>query len=91
MTHDGLMVLVNGLVVDRDTIAATLDESSGWDAYEILDPRLVSLGRDAAVLVYRARAVRGDDAPFEALMSSSYRLVKGEPKLALYQQTAVPR
>lgn len=29
----------------------------------------------------------GSDAPFEAIMSSIYRLVDGEARLALYQQT----
>lgn len=90
MTEDGLMVLVNGMVLDRDTIASTLDDSPAWDSYEILDPRLVPIGKTAAALVYRAQARRGDEKPFEALMSSVYSIVKGEPKLVLYQQTTLP-
>lgn len=87
MTDDGLMVLVNGYVLDRDAVVASLNDSPSWDSYEISEPRLVPLGEDAAVLVYRARAQRGSDAPFEAIMSSIYRLVDGEARLALYQQT----
>ena len=87
MTDDGLMVLVNGYVLDRDAVVASLNDSPAWDSYEISEPRLVPLGEDAAVLVYRARAQRGSDAPFEAIMSSIYRLVDGEARLALYQQT----
>lgn len=90
MTEDGLMVLVNGMVLDRETIAATLDNAPGWDTYEISDPRLIPLGRKAAALVYLAQAERRDEGPFVAWMSSIYRLVDGEPRLALYQQTTVP-
>lgn len=88
MAEDGLMVLVNGMVLDRDTIAASLDDSPAWDSYELSDTRFIPLGRKAAVLVYWARAHRGDDPPFSAWMSSTYRLADGEPRLALHQQTA---
>ncbi len=90
MTKDGLMVLANGMVLDRDAVVATLDESPPWDSYEIMEPRLVPLGRKAAALVYRAQARRGSNEPFEALLTSVYRIVKGEPRLALHQQTALP-
>lgn len=89
MTEDGLMVLVNGDILDRVTVAATLDHAPAWDSYEILEPRLVPIGRKAAALLYRARAQRGEEEPFEALMASVYEVIKGEPRLALYQQTTV--
>ena len=37
----------------------------------------------------RATARRGDAPPFEALMSSTYALVDGAPRLTVYQQTTV--
>ena len=89
MTGDAVMILVNGMVLDRDTVAASLNDSTPWDSFDILEPSLVDLGENAAALVYRARAVRGDDEPFVALMTSTYRLISGEPKLALYQQTTI--
>ena len=89
MTPSALMVLVDGSVFDRDTIAASLDGAPPWDSYELRDARHVSLVDGAAALVYRARAVRGEDEPFVALMASTYVLVDGEPRLALYQQTAL--
>lgn len=49
-------------------------------------PRIPGAG---FVFVYRARAVRGNDQPFVALMTSTYRMIEGEPRLALYQQTTV--
>ncbi len=90
MTADALMVLVNGMTMDRSTVAASLDGSPAWDSYEISDLRHVDLGDGAAALVYRAEAVRDGEEPFVALMSSTYRIVDGEPRLALYQQTPVP-
>ncbi|MDN5743613.1 MAG: nuclear transport factor 2 family protein [Nocardioidaceae bacterium] len=89
MTADAVMILVNGMVLDRDTTAASLNDAPPWESFEILDPRLIELGEQAGALVYRARAVRGDDQPFVALMTSTYRLVDGEPRLALYQQTTI--
>jgi hypothetical protein len=90
MTADAVMVLVNGMVLGRDVIARTLNDSPPWASYELTDARLVAVGGDAAALVYRASATRpGQEHRFQALMSSVYRLVEGEPRLALYQQTAI--
>lgn len=91
MTADGVMVLVNGMVLDRDGVAASFDGAPPWSSYDLSEPRLVELGEDSAGLVYRATATRDSDpTPFEALMTSVYRLVDGQWRLALYQQTAVP-
>ncbi|MCK9794608.1 DUF4440 domain-containing protein [Isoptericola sp. 4D.3] len=89
MTPGALMVLVDGSVLDRDAVVASLDEAPPWDSYELHDERRVGLGEDAAALVYRARAVRDGAAPFVALMTSTYVVVDGEPRLALYQQTTL--
>ncbi|MEU2202618.1 nuclear transport factor 2 family protein [Isoptericola sp. NPDC019482] len=87
MTPSALMVLVDGSVLDRDAVVASLDGAPPWDSYDLHDVRRVGLADGAAALVYRARAVRGDDPPFVALMASTYVVVDGEPRLALYQQT----
>lgn len=89
MTPSALMVLVDGSVLDRDAVVASLDGAPPWDSYDLRDVRRVGLGDDAAALVYRAPAVRGDDPPFVALMASTYVVVDGEPRLVLYQQTAL--
>ncbi|SJM66133.1 nuclear transport factor 2 family protein [Gulosibacter sp. 10] len=91
MTRDGLFVLVNGATMTRDEIAATLDGMPGWDSFEITDARLIPMSEDVAALVYRASATRGDlPKPFVGLMSSIYRRIDGQPRLALYQQTGIP-
>jgi len=90
MTADAVMVLVNGMTLDRETIRASLDDAPPWESYEITEPRLLPIADGASALVYRARAERtGDDKPFEALMSSVYADVGGQPRLVLYQQTTV--
>lgn len=48
----------------------------------------MGLADDAATLVYRASAQRGD-VGFEAWMSSTYVRRDGEWKLAVYQQTQI--
>ncbi len=90
MTPDAIMILVNGAILNRSMIASSLNDSPPWASYELADERLVAVGGDAAALVYRARASRkglADD--FAALMCSVYRMIDGEPRLALYQQTKI--
>ena len=90
MAPEAVMILVSGMVLDRAGVVASLNESPPWASYELSDERLVPIGEDAAALVYRASAARGTEAePFVALMSSTYRLVDGEPRLVLYQQTTI--
>lgn len=87
MSDDGLMILVNGFVLDRNAVVESLDGAPAWDSYELSDERVVPFGTDAAALVYRAVAQRDGEAPFEAIMTSVYHLVGGELRLAVYQQT----
>lgn len=89
MTPEARMVLVDGSVLDRDAVAASLDGAPTWSSYEIAEPHVIPLGADAAALVYSATARRGDEPPFTALMTSVYRVVDGSPRLALYTQTGV--
>lgn len=90
LTEHAVMVLVNGMVLDRDAVAPVLNESPPWSAYRLDDARLVPTGTDAAALVYTATASRdGEPGPFTALMSSHYRWLDGRIRMTLYQQTAI--
>ncbi|MBA3294373.1 MAG: nuclear transport factor 2 family protein, partial [Geodermatophilaceae bacterium] len=40
MTEDGLMVLANGAVMDRDAVVEALGQAPPWRTYEISDVRL---------------------------------------------------
>lgn len=91
MTDDGVMVLANGAVLDRDAVAASLNDAPPWARFDLEGERLVTLGADAASLVYLGTAHRdGDEEPFRAAMSSTYVRDGGSWRLALYQQTPLP-
>ncbi len=104
MTPAAVMVLVNGWVLDREAVRQSLNESPPWSGYDLSDTRLVPVSAGSAssgssgssstvpgsaALVYRARAWRDGEAPFEALMASTYTIVDGRLRLALYQQTTI--
>lgn len=90
MTSDGLMVLVDGSVLDRDAVAASLSDAPPWAEYEITEPRLLTHGDAAASLVYTGVARRQTGDAFVARMASTYVRQGGSWRLALYQQTARP-
>lgn len=84
------MILTNGMILDRESITNTLNDSPPWTSHDLDQAQLVPIGDEAAALVYRATATRhGQENPFVALMTSVYRLLAGEPRLALYQQTEI--
>src|SRR5690606_11573268 len=59
-----------------------------WDAYELSDERVLTLGDDGAVVAYRATASRaGSD--YTALFASTYVRARGAWRLALHQQPPV--
>lgn len=90
MLPDAVFVLANGMVMTRDDVASSMDGVPGWDSYEISNARLIPIEENSAALVYQAEASRAGLAePVVALMSSVYRRVGGELRLALYQQTTI--
>lgn len=91
MLPDAVMVLANGMVMDRNTVVSALAQSPPWRAYEISGVRLIALDDDNAALVYIGTAYRdGDEPAFVGAMSSVYHRVDGVWKLTLYQQTRKP-
>ncbi|MGV0743394.1 nuclear transport factor 2 family protein [Mycolicibacterium sp. XJ870] len=88
MLPDAVMVLANGMVMDRDAVVGALAQAPPWRTYDIDDVRLVTLDDDNVALVYTGTAYReGDEPAFVGPMSSTYHRVDGKWKLALYQQT----
>ena len=88
MTDDGIMVLANGEVMDRDAVVASLEHAPPWQSYDIDDPRVVDAGDGAAAVVYVGTGYRDGDQPaFVGVMSSVYVRQDGRWCLALYQQT----
>jgi len=88
MTDDGIMVLANGAVLDRDAVIASLEHAPPWQSYDIEDVRLVDAGVETAAIVYVGTGYRDGDQPsFVGVMSSVYVRQDGRWRLALYQQT----
>ncbi|WP_374761861.1 nuclear transport factor 2 family protein [Nesterenkonia aerolata] len=58
MMPEALMILVNGMVLDRATIAATLNDSPAWSSYTIDNPRCIAISATSSVLIYHATASR---------------------------------
>lgn len=88
MLPDALMVLANGMVMDRDTVVSALSQSPPWRTYEIDDVRLITVDEDNATLVYTGTAYRdGDEPAFVGAMSSAYHRADDGWKLVLYTQT----
>lgn len=83
------VVVVPGAVLDREGCAAAMDESPGWDAWEISGERAVGLAPDSALLTYRWRSARGD-VRYSAVLSSVYARRDGRWRLVLHQQTPDP-
>lgn len=88
MTDGAVMVLANGMVMDRDTVTAALGQSPPWARYDIDEVRLIQISEDTAALVYTGTGWRdGSDEPFVGAMSSVYHRTGAGWKLALYQQS----
>ena len=83
---DLVFVFPGGLVLDDR--AAIIESMSGppWDEYTLSDERIVRLGADAAMVVYRAEARRGD-LRYEARCTSTYTRSDGRWRLRVHQQT----
>ena len=90
MLPGAVMVLANGMTMDRDAVVSALSDSPPWRRYEIGDVRLVELDGDNAILIYTGQAYRdGDEPAFVGAMSSVYHRTDEGWNLALYQQTEV--
>jgi hypothetical protein len=80
---DDAVVIVPGAVLDKAQCVAAMNDSPGWDAVELGNPRMIE-GGGIATVVYDFTGDRGDTT-YSAVLSSSYRLDVG--RLYLHQQT----
>ena len=87
MTDDALMVLANGMVMDRRMVVKSLADAPAWADYEIDDPRLVTVGHGAYALVYTGTGRRDGGDDFVGIMTSIYLKQDDVWRLAFYQQT----
>ena len=89
LADDVLMLLPGGLVIDDRQKVIDSMRGAPWDAFDIVDERVLALDGRSAVVAYRATARRGDHV-YEALFNSTYvRDDSGSWRLVLHQQTPV--
>ena len=86
---DAVMIFPGGMVLDRDGAEKGLRDAPPWVRYQLSETRVLRLGEDAGVVVYRAEAQRDGEEPYRALMTSTYVRDGGAWRLALHQQTPV--
>ena len=89
MTADGLMVLANGMVMNRAQVVEALVHAPAWAGYEIADVRVVPLGAMTAALVYIGTGRRDEGEDVVCVMTSVYQRGDDGWRLGLYQQTPV--
>jgi hypothetical protein len=83
---DDVLVVVPGMVLDRDATIEAIAASPGWDAVTMDDATTMRLDGGAALISYRFEGRRGDDV-YTAVLSSVYVLKDGRWRLAFHQQT----
>ena len=91
---EALLVFAETGVITRDVAldAIRTENAQGrrWAEVNFNDIRTLRLGKDAALLTYKATARwEGDTASMMALCTSAYALRNNAWKLALHQQTAL--
>ncbi len=76
-------------VTSRDVIA---DQADGdrWHDLEIEVEGLLQPTEDVVLMTYHATAVRADQEPYEARVSSGYVRRDGDWKMMFHQQTPLP-
>jgi hypothetical protein len=87
LAADAIHVFPGWGVAKREAVLSGVAEAEPWTTFSIEDPELLILSDESAALVYRARAQRGNEPPYEAAITSVYRRCDGSWKLALHQQT----
>ena len=75
-------------IATRDEIIAAVADGSNWSEFELDEVRVARPAPGTAVVVYRARARRGEDA-YRCYAGSVYVERDGAWKLAFHQQTPI--
>ncbi|MEX5300237.1 nuclear transport factor 2 family protein [Kocuria sp. CPCC 205292] len=87
LDQEVVMLLPGGLLLDdRAAIVASM-AGIPWSSHELSDLRVLHPTSDTAVVLYRVLARRGESAPYDALVSSTYARRERGWKLVVHQQT----
>lgn len=88
LSADAMMAFPFG-VIDRAQALEAIAAAPPWTSYDITDPRVVRLGEDAAVVVYRVIARREGRPALTAVVSSTFTRRDADWLLAFHQQSPV--
>jgi len=75
-------------VLRREQIVAKVAQTPRWRAVRFHDPFIARPSASVAVLTYQAEAMRGDQPPYTAQVTSVYTLAADGWRLAFHQQSA---
>jgi hypothetical protein len=86
LTPDALMAFPFG-VISREAAIEAMEAAPPWERFELRDARVVALGEDGGVVVYSVEAQRPGEAPYSAVISSTYVRRDGRWRMAFHQQS----
>ncbi|MGO1316458.1 MAG: nuclear transport factor 2 family protein [Cellulomonadaceae bacterium] len=89
LLDDGALVIVPGAVLDKAACVRAMNESPGWDMFQITDEHFVET-QSTVTVVYRFTGRRGADV-YAATLASTYVPSNAGWRLALHQQTPDPQ
>lgn len=87
LAPDAVHVFPGWGVSDRERVLKAVEGEEPWASHTIEDPQVVSLGADAAALVYTTRANRPGKPAYVAAITTVYRRQDGHWQRVLHQQT----
>ena len=76
-----------GMVLDKAAAIEAIESAPPWASWSLADVRVLEVAPDAAMIAYRAESRRGEEAPYSALMTSTYARRNGRWQLVLHQQS----
>lgn len=86
LAPQAIMVFSFGALTRADAVVA-MAQAPPWDEHELSDVHVHELAPGLAVVVYRVRARRRNDDPYEAMLASTYVRIDDDWRLALHQQS----
>jgi hypothetical protein len=86
LRDDAVMLFPGGLRIAGRENSLQSFGSQPWDEFQMEDAEVLSLGEDAAAVVYKVTAIRKGTRPYVALISSTY-FRDQTWQLVLHQQT----
>ena len=86
LTAGALMAFPFGVMTREEAIAA-MESAPPWERFEITEPRVVELGSDGGIVVYKVEAQRPRQETYRAVASSTFVREGSAWKLAFHQQS----